>query len=62
MHLDDDSFLDNSLSHSIGEIRLVILRTTVPKAGKERYTTYSAPPQLSKVHERSKKAIAHRVK
>ena len=60
--LDDDSYLDTSPSHSIGEIKLVIVRTTIPKDLEEQLTTYSGPPQLQMVHERSKKAIAHRVK
>ena len=62
MWLDDDTYLDTSPSHSIGEIKLVVSRTTVPrkKARKQR-STYLAPPHLQMVHERSKKAIAHRV-
>ena len=60
MRLDDDTYLDTS-PHSIGEIKLVIKRTTVAKVvpmGKRIISL--APPQ--KVHERSKKAIAHQVK
>ena len=62
MRLDDDKYLDTS-SHSIGEIKLVISRTTAPKilTKKQPECTYFVPPQLQKVHERSKKAIAHRV-
>jgi len=56
---DDDTFLNSSPSLPIGEIKLVIARTTVPQALEE--AVYHAPPQLQKVHERSKKAIAHRV-
>jgi len=59
---DDDTYLDISPSQSIGEIKLVIARTTVPEViAEERNTIYVAPPHLHKVHERSKKAIAHRV-
>jgi hypothetical protein len=64
MRLDDDTYLESSSSHSIGEIKLIITRTTVPKVKvvKKRRINYYAPPHLEKVHERSKKAIAHRVK
>ena len=59
---DDDTYLDTSPSHSIGEIKLVVSRTTVPrKKAKKQRTTYLALPRLQMVHERSKKAIAHRV-
>ena len=62
MRLDDDPYLDTPPSHSlaIGEIKLFILRTTIPEK-KIRQNTYDylVPPQ--KVHERSKKAIAHQV-
>ena len=62
MPLDDDTYLDTS-SQSIGEIKLVIVRTTVPEVvAEEQHTIYRAPPHLQKVHERSKKAIGHRVK
>jgi hypothetical protein len=64
MRLDDDTYLETSSSHLIGEIKLVITRTTVPKVvvNKRRSTIYDAPPHLEKVHERSKKAMDHRVK
>lgn len=62
MRLDDDTYLDTSPSQSIGEIKLVILRTTIPEVvGEERGILQGLPP-LQKVHERSKKAITHRVK
>ena len=61
MRLDDDTFLDTSPSQSIGEIKLVIDRTTVPKVVAKK-STYLTLPHLQKVHERSKKAIAHSVK
>ena len=62
MRLDDDAYLDIS-PQSIGEIKLVIFHTAVPEvtAKKQQYT-YFQLPHLEKVHERSKKAIAHRVK
>ena len=60
MLLDDDTYLDTP-SHSIGEIKFVINRTTVPKVvQRDQRMNYLSPPQ--KVHERSKKAIAHQVK
>ena len=60
MRLDDDRYLDTP-SRSIGEIKFVIHRTTVPKVvPRVRPMGYLPPPQ--KVHERSKKAIAHQVK
>ena len=64
MRPDDDTFLDTSSSRSIGEIKLIIARTTVPHviAEADRQDIYHPPPQLQKVHERSKKAISHRVK
>ena len=64
MRLDDDAYLDTPSSHSIGEIKLVISRTTVPiKKAKKRTQSHPflAPPHIQKVHERSKKAMAHRV-
>ena len=62
MRPDDDRFLDTSPSHSIGEIKLVIVRTTTPEVVAEARGIHQGPPPLQKVHERSKKAIAHRVK
>ena len=61
MRLDDDAYLDTSPSHSIGEIKLVIYRTS------HTHRVIAKPPPreplpMHKVHERSKKAIAHRVK
>jgi hypothetical protein len=67
MRPDDDTYLDNSPSHSIGEIKLVIYRTTVieKSAKKKKTTTTTATTYLDlaprMVHERSKKAIAHRI-
>ena len=61
MGLDDDTYLDTSPSHSIGKIKLVINRTTVPEDTDEDGMEYPLP-HLHKVHERSKKAISHRVK
>jgi hypothetical protein len=63
MRLDDDTYLDTSPSQSIGEIKLVISRAIPIIKTKKQFTTnpYSAPPHLQMVHERSKKAIAHRV-
>ena len=68
--LDDDTYLDTtSPSHSVGEIKLAIARTTVPEFKRQCTTTngtsttaYIALPHLQKVHERSNKAIAHHVK
>ena len=62
MRLDDDTYLDTP-SQSIGEIKLVIVRTTIPKIVGNKMrgpNDYLMPPQ--KVHESSKKAIAHQVK
>jgi len=56
---DDDTYLDTSPSHTIGEIKLVVVRTTVPEVVAEEHV-HQVPP-LQVVHERSKKAIAHRV-
>ena len=64
MLLDDDTYLDTPASHSIGEIKLVISRSTIPKnkgyKKRTKRTKFLVPAQ--KVHERSKKAIAHQVK
>ena len=62
MRLDDDTYFDTSPSHSIGEIKLVIDRTTAPKVVTKRRKIYQGPPHSQKAHERSKKAISHRVK
>ena len=62
MRVDDDTYLDSFPSHSIGEIKLVITRTSDIKVVTGKNTVYSALPNLQKVHERSKKAMAHRVK
>ena len=59
MHLDDDKYLDTS-PHSIGEIKLVIDRTTA--AVRRSRKNNIAPPPLEIVHEKSKKATAHRVR
>ena len=68
MRLDDDAYLDTP-SHSIGEIKLVVDRTTKPKTirkTKKKSTIGSevTPPHSSsqKIHERSKKGTFHRVK
>ena len=64
MRLDDDTYLDTS-AHAIGEIKLVIKRITEPiKVATEQRTTSTSvkPPHLQMVHERSKKATAHRVR
>jgi hypothetical protein len=64
MQLDDETYLDTSPSRSIGEIKLVISRTATPTKTANKHTSdesYVELPHLQKVHERSKKAIAHRV-
>ena len=64
MWLDDDTYLDTSPSHSIGEIKLAIVRTTIPKIIPKNIAKGEPIINLAsqKVHERSKKAIAHQVK
>ena len=62
MRLDDDAYLDASPSQSIGEIKFIIERTTEPKTVTAKNQTYVPLPHLQKVHERSKKALAHRVR
>ena len=62
MRLDDDTYLDASPSASIGEIIFDIFRTTVHEKKEKKHETFPGLPHLEKVHERSKKAIAHRVK
>jgi hypothetical protein len=61
MQLDDDTYLDASPSRSIGEIKLVISRTSAPERREMNTCNYVALPPLQKVHERSKKAISHGV-
>ena len=54
---------------SIGEIKFEIFRTTIPekskknaeKAKRQSTSSFRAPPNTQKVHERSKKAIAYQV-
>lgn len=60
MHTDDDSFLDQQgTTVNLGEITIEIWRVAAGAA----VTSYSVPiPDAQKVHERSKKALAHRVK
>ena len=68
MRIDDDTYLDAS-SASIGEIKFEIFRTTIrekskknaEKAKRQSTSSFPAPPNSQKVHERSKKAIAHQV-
>jgi hypothetical protein len=61
MRLDDDTYLDTP--HSIGEIKLIISRTSLPKKiRKKKGTINVVPPHREKIHERSKNGIAHRVK
>jgi hypothetical protein len=62
MLLDDDAYLDTSPSQSLGEIKLDIFRTTIPEVVAEEQYTIGPGLPLQKVHERSKKGIAHRVK
>ena len=65
MRLDDDTYLKTPPSHSesIGEIKLVIYRTTIAEKELEipmdSHVWFQGP---QKVHERSKKLIAHQVK
>ena len=69
MRLDDDTYLDAS-PVSIGEIKFDIFRTTVhekikkisEKEKKQSASSSPALPNSQKIHERSKKAIAHQVK
>ena len=61
MRPDDDAYLDTP-SHSIGEIKLVISRTSIPKKIQKKPSINVAPLCLQKVHERSKKGMAHQVK
>jgi hypothetical protein len=63
MQLDDDTYLETS-PPSIGEIKLVISRTTKPKKVAKQHTQAIDRTllHLQKVHERSKKGITHRVK
>ena len=64
MRLDDDDYLD-SPSGLIGEVELVVSRTTTPKRiGKKKMLTIEGPfeqPPSDKVHESKKKGMAHRV-
>ena len=68
MRLDDDTYLKTPPLHSesIGEIKLVIFRTTMPEnileITKDLYGYFVWPQRPQKVHERSKKLIAHQVK
>ena len=62
MRLDDDTYLDASPSASIGEIKFDIFRTTVPKKKTKGQDTFPGLLHSQGVHERSKKATAHRVK
>jgi len=56
---DDDAFLDSS-SASVGEIKLEISHVTAPVLSTRKHV-YKKLPQPQKIHERSKKAIAHQV-
>ena len=61
--LDDDTYLDTSPSHSIGEIKLVIARISKSqKKAKPDTYFHTAPLHSQKVHERSKKGVTHRVR
>ena len=60
--VDDDTFLESSSSCSVGEIKLVIHSITILGSALMTDSMYNAPPLPQKVHERSKKAIAHGVK
>ena len=56
---DDDAYLSADSSRDIGEIRLQIDRV-VPMQLKS-YPQSMPPPLDQKVHERSKKAMVHRI-
>ena len=62
MQLDDDAYSE-SPSQSIGEIKFVIYRSnrTIRRLAAVQHKPI-VPPRLQMVHERSKKAIAHRVR
>lgn len=62
--LDDDTFLNNSISQRTGDISLKIKRVQVlSKAHINTHHDYDLKslPTNEKIHERSKKALAHRV-
>ncbi|KAJ7049688.1 hypothetical protein C8F01DRAFT_1181538 [Mycena amicta] len=56
---DDDNFLDASSSRDVGLIKLEIW--TINMTGTKPFAT-PAPVAESKVHERSKKGVAHQIK
>lgn len=61
MRLDDDRYLDNV--NSIGEIKLEVFRASRPmKIRNNKGAVNVGPPHEGKIHEQSKKEIAHRVK
>ncbi|KII84412.1 hypothetical protein PLICRDRAFT_167971 [Plicaturopsis crispa FD-325 SS-3] len=55
---DDRSLKDTSALKNVGEIEIKVWRVT---KGAVRAASYAAVPQSEKVHERSKKAMSHRV-
>ncbi|KAJ7212932.1 hypothetical protein GGX14DRAFT_445696, partial [Mycena pura] len=57
---DDDAFLDSTAHTDVGHIRVEIW--TINVTGNKLYPEDVAPPMESKVHERSKKGVAHQIK
>lgn len=57
---DDDSYLESQgMTAKLGEVTIEIWRVAIGDVA----TTYNVPlPEQQKIHERSKKALAHRVK
>ncbi|KAJ7467175.1 hypothetical protein FB451DRAFT_407620 [Mycena latifolia] len=56
---DDDAFLDSAAQKDVGLIRVEIW--TINQTGTIPYTNL-APTKESKIHERSKKGVAHQIK
>ncbi|KAJ7661635.1 hypothetical protein B0H17DRAFT_1094043 [Mycena rosella] len=56
---DDDAFLDSATHKDVGLIRMEIW--TINQIGTKAYTNQAASKE-SKIHERSKKGVAHQIK
>lgn len=59
VYIDDDAYLAHPTSQHLGEISLAIWRIAV---GLRSDATFIPIPEDPKIHERSKKALDHRVK
>lgn len=58
---DDDNYLDSSSQH-VGELKVVVHKVQVMSSSMKLPGVYPETLQPAKIHERSKKGVAHQIK